>query len=225
VYSNFIPKEGSNTYHGFFGARYAGEGWQSNNLDDEQRSRGLLSGSRINRIWDIDPALGGPILKDKAHFYFTIERDFERQQGQKRFPALAAPLAKDMLGAFTVNARNYFARGDYQVNSRNFLNFRMVLETAPTKGEGFNTNNATIDQQAWESDFDRLFSGSYTSVVSDRASNVIRVGNITERLNSGAQAFFTDDVQFVDAIPLGATGKILKTRLREQFQSYRLPGL
>ncbi len=33
-----------------------------------------------------------------------------------------------------------------------------------------------------------------------------------------------DDVQFVEAIPLGATGKILKTRLREQFRDYRLPG-
>ncbi len=32
-----------------------------------------------------------------------------------------------------------------------------------------------------------------------------------------------DDVQFVEAIPLGATGKILKTRLREQFKDYRLP--
>ena len=32
-----------------------------------------------------------------------------------------------------------------------------------------------------------------------------------------------DDVQFVEAIPLGATGKILKTKLREQFKDYRLP--
>ena len=69
VYSNFIPKEGSNTYRGFFGARYAGEGWQSANLDDEQKSKGLLSGNRINRIWDINPALGGPILKDRVWIY------------------------------------------------------------------------------------------------------------------------------------------------------------
>lgn len=34
-----------------------------------------------------------------------------------------------------------------------------------------------------------------------------------------------DDVLFVEAIPLGATGKILKTKLREQFKDYRLPGL
>ncbi len=32
-----------------------------------------------------------------------------------------------------------------------------------------------------------------------------------------------DDVAFVDAIPLGATGKMLKNKLREQFRDYRLP--
>ena len=34
-----------------------------------------------------------------------------------------------------------------------------------------------------------------------------------------------DDVVFVDAIPLGATGKMLKTRLRETLKDYKLPGL
>jgi fatty-acyl-CoA synthase len=32
-----------------------------------------------------------------------------------------------------------------------------------------------------------------------------------------------DDVVFVDAIPLGATGKMLKNRLRDQFKDYKLP--
>ncbi|MEG0447082.1 MAG: 3-(methylthio)propionyl-CoA ligase [Comamonas sp.] len=32
-----------------------------------------------------------------------------------------------------------------------------------------------------------------------------------------------DDVVFVDAIPLGATGKMLKTKLREQLKDYKLP--
>jgi hypothetical protein len=69
VYSNFIPKEGSNTIRGSFSARYAGEGWQSNNLDADLRSRGLSTGNRINRIWDLNPALGGPILKDRVWIY------------------------------------------------------------------------------------------------------------------------------------------------------------
>ncbi|HEX5286730.1 MAG TPA: long-chain fatty acid--CoA ligase, partial [Polaromonas sp.] len=32
-----------------------------------------------------------------------------------------------------------------------------------------------------------------------------------------------DDVVFVEAIPMGATGKMLKTRLRELLKDYRLP--
>ena len=34
-----------------------------------------------------------------------------------------------------------------------------------------------------------------------------------------------DDVVFVEAIPLGATGKMLKTKLREDLKGYKLPGL
>ena len=32
-----------------------------------------------------------------------------------------------------------------------------------------------------------------------------------------------DDVVFVDAIPLGATGKMQKNKLRDQFKDYTLP--
>ncbi|AMP08634.1 hypothetical protein CAter282_0833 [Collimonas arenae] len=32
-----------------------------------------------------------------------------------------------------------------------------------------------------------------------------------------------DDVAFVDALPIGATGKLLKNKLREQFKGYTLP--
>ena len=32
-----------------------------------------------------------------------------------------------------------------------------------------------------------------------------------------------DDVTFVDALPHGATGKVLKNKIREQFKDYKLP--
>jgi len=32
-----------------------------------------------------------------------------------------------------------------------------------------------------------------------------------------------DDVTFVDALPIGATGKVLKNRIRDQFKEYKLP--
>ena len=189
--------------------------------------------------------LGGPIVRDRAHFYFTYEKDNEDIAGQKRFPPLAAPLAQDMIGAFTVRATNYFARGDLQINEKNFFNLRWVLETAPTRGEGFNTNNQTIDAQTWESDWDHLISGSYTTVVGDRGSNVIRVGRIGEELATGAQAFFDDDVNFIgfagrDPFSIGQSnthpgfvtgkgGSMVRTRIRtyvfDDSYSYFMPSL
>ncbi|MEZ5284357.1 MAG: hypothetical protein R2712_06020 [Vicinamibacterales bacterium] len=57
---------------------------------------------------------------------------------------------------------------------------RWLLETAASRGEGFNTNNETPDARVWESDWDHLISGTYTSVLTDRLSSVTRFGRIGE---------------------------------------------
>ena len=142
-------------------------------------------------------AIGGPIVRNRAHFHFTVESDDEKIAGFKRFPAEAAPLAEDMLGEFTVDAMNYFARGDLQLNPRHIVSVRWLLETAPTRGEGFNTNTETLDAQTWESDWDHLIAGTYTAVLSDRASNVMRFGRIGEELATGAQTYFDENVNFI----------------------------
>jgi hypothetical protein len=69
VYSNFIPKEGSNTFRGSFFGRWAGESWQSDNLSQEQMDQGLRTGNRIERIWDVNPNAGGPIIRDRLWVY------------------------------------------------------------------------------------------------------------------------------------------------------------
>ena len=38
-----------------------------------------------------------------------------------------------------------------------------------------------------------------------------------------AKWWVPDDIAFVDALPIGATGKVLKNRIRDQFKEYRLP--
>jgi hypothetical protein len=217
--------------------------------DDKFNSRGhflpATAAKPDERTLQSGFGLGGPIIKDRAHFYFTLEKDHEDIAGQKRFPALAAPLAKDMVGAFTVRATNYFGRGDLQVNEKNFFSLRWVLETAPTRGEGVNTNNQTLDAQTWESDWDHLVSGSHTTVVGDRGSNVIRVGRIGEELATGAQAFFDDTVNFIgfagrDPYAIGQSnihpgyvtgkgGSMVRTRIRtyvfDDSYSYFVPSL
>jgi acyl-CoA synthetase (AMP-forming)/AMP-acid ligase II len=39
-----------------------------------------------------------------------------------------------------------------------------------------------------------------------------------------AKWWLPDDVVFVDELPHTATGKLLKTKLRDQFRYYRFPG-
>jgi hypothetical protein len=69
VMSNFIPKEGSNSIRGSFQARFTNESLEANNLDSTQISQGLKSANLVNKIWDLNPVIGGPIFKDRMWFY------------------------------------------------------------------------------------------------------------------------------------------------------------
>jgi hypothetical protein len=69
VYSNFIPKEGSNAFHGLFSGRFTNDSLESDNLDATYIAQGLKSGSKVSKIWDANPAGGGPIVKDKMWIY------------------------------------------------------------------------------------------------------------------------------------------------------------
>jgi hypothetical protein len=188
-------------------------------------------------------SLGGPVIRNRAHFYFAMEKDHEDIAGPKRFPAAAAPLASDFVGTFSVRATNYFGRGDVQITPNNLVNVRWLLETAPTRGEGFNTNNEAIDAQQWESDWDHSLSANYTSILGSRGSNVIRLGRIGEELGTGAQAFFDENVKMIgfggrspfsigqrNSHPSYVTGKggtgantVIRTYVVDESFSYFLP--
>jgi fatty-acyl-CoA synthase len=63
------------------------------------------------------------------------------------------------------------------------------------------------------------------SVVKKPGAEVTRDDLIAFFEGKTAKWQIPDDVVFVDSIPLGATGKMLKTKLREQLTGYTLPGL
>lgn len=189
---NMVTRGGTNQFHGRLYSFFRDETLNARDKflppdQDKPPVRTLQAGG----------GLGGPILQNRAHFYFTYERDNEDLAGQKRFPAAAAPLAVDQIGYFTVRANNYFARGDVQVNDSNFVNVRWLLETAASRGEGFNTNTETPDAMVWESDWDQMLAGTYTSVLNDRLSSVTRFGRIGEELTTAPQGFFNADGQSI----------------------------
>jgi fatty-acyl-CoA synthase len=61
------------------------------------------------------------------------------------------------------------------------------------------------------------------AVVKKPGANVTREELLKFYEGRTAKWQIPDDVVFVESIPLGATGKMLKTRLREQLKDYKLP--
>jgi len=69
---NMIPREGGNRFSGDFKMASRPGAWQSSNLTDRHKERGLTAGNATDRIVDYTFALGGPIKKDKLWFFTSF---------------------------------------------------------------------------------------------------------------------------------------------------------
>jgi hypothetical protein len=69
VLSNSIPKEGGNSFRGSMFANFANDKFQSDNLTDELRAKGLTRVNSVKKIWDANPTIGGPLMQDRLWFY------------------------------------------------------------------------------------------------------------------------------------------------------------
>ena len=83
---NLVPKDGGNQFHGTVFANYAPKSWASDNCESAgfgqpctrselygdttyNKSNYLTNVSVLDKIWDFNPGVGGPIVKDKLWFY------------------------------------------------------------------------------------------------------------------------------------------------------------
>src|SRR5687768_2720231 len=66
---NIIPREGGNGFTGSLFATGANSSFQADNYTDELRARGLRTPNSVKMNYDINPAFGGPISRDKLWFY------------------------------------------------------------------------------------------------------------------------------------------------------------
>ena len=76
---NIIGKQGGNRYAGSFFVSGTGSGLQGTNLDAEQQAKGLTAVNSINKLWDVNPSMGGPIVRDKLWFFGTFRYQNSRQ--------------------------------------------------------------------------------------------------------------------------------------------------
>jgi hypothetical protein len=75
VTTNSIPRSGGNRFSGTVLGNGSGPGLQSSNLTDRLKSLQLLaSPTSLKTLYDFNGSIGGPIMKDKAWFYFTARK-------------------------------------------------------------------------------------------------------------------------------------------------------
>jgi hypothetical protein len=66
---DIIPREGGNTFRGTVFATAVNSAWQGSNINDELERRGLPDPNEMKRAYDVNPSVGGPLLRDKVWFY------------------------------------------------------------------------------------------------------------------------------------------------------------
>src|SRR5262249_20331144 len=76
---NLVPRDGGNTFSGVFIASYTNHDLQSDNLSAALQARGLTSSNTVRKAYDVDPAFGGPIVKDTLWFWGSVRQQFVEQ--------------------------------------------------------------------------------------------------------------------------------------------------
>src|SRR5262245_32305235 len=76
---NIVGKQGSNQFHGTLFFSGTGSKFQGNNLSSDVTAKGLTATNSIQKLFETNVALGGPIVHDKLWIFGTYRNLFSRQ--------------------------------------------------------------------------------------------------------------------------------------------------
>jgi hypothetical protein len=167
---NAVTKQGTNTFHGSaFGF------FQDASLTQKEffvKQNNLTKPETNQQQWG--GTVGGPIVRDKAHFFFSAER-----VAINRGITVNVPAVPSLNGTTTTQDRvwNTVIRGDHQINSNNTWSVRWLREQSPQLNQIINgANTTTLLAPREESDIDQTLVGTLTTVMGARRVNTLRTG-------------------------------------------------
>ncbi len=113
VIINIAPRDGGNKFHGQWYGNYASSSWQANNLTPELKAKGLQSQNRNGGLYDIDPWIGGPLLKDRLWFIVSYRDVYVKEIVANTFYPDGSP------GFQQSHTRNASVRLTFQATANN----------------------------------------------------------------------------------------------------------
>ncbi len=133
--------------------------------------------------------VGGPILKNKAHFFFSVER-LHIDEGV----TVVVPARPELNATTTEQTRvwNTLLRGDHQINANHTWGVRWLREYSPQLNQLIplvGTNPVTLAASREEDDLDQTVVGSLSSVFGNSRVNTMRVSWTQEDVAFANPAF------------------------------------
>lgn len=171
IVMNNIPKDGGNAFTLALSGLFTQDNWQSDNLTDELRSRGLTTVNRVLNLYDAAATLGGPIRQDRLWF-FTAHRKwgnrnqlanlfFNKTQGAPIYtPDLERPADRDE------RYRAHALRLTWQASQKNKIAFFTDLQDNVVNSG--TSANAVETISGWHFWPQGLFQATWSSPVTNR---------------------------------------------------------
>ena len=194
VVVNSVTKSGTNNFAGRVFEYYQDNKLQATDYFLKQAGESNPdSGSNV-----YGGSIGGPIVRNKAFFFFNYEGTNASEAANLNFPAAAAPLAVSYSTTTKFSGPNTFLRLDYHLSGNNQLSFRWTREAILTERDTIEDDKAILDAARYENDAgDHVFSGSLASVLNNKTTNEIKIGHVRESLLQGPRPLFDDNWKFI----------------------------
>lgn len=180
---NAVTKQGTNQFRGVgFGF------FQDVSLTEKtyfQKKNNFEKPDTAQQQWG--GTFGGPIVKNKAHFFFSLERVSIDEGIDVNIPA-----RPEFNGTTTEQTRvwNTIIRADHQINANNTWGVRWLREASPQYNQVINgAQPVTLEATREEQDVDQTVVGSLNSVLGNSRVNTLRVSWTQEDVLFGNPCF------------------------------------
>ena len=171
---NAVTKSGGNDFHGTAFAYLQDSDWNTLNFFTQRDiDLGRLDPADVaaSSYKSLGGVIGGPIIQNKAHFFFSFERNTPNTGASNTF--VTAP--QHNLNTTEENLlRNLLVKGDWQVTNNNKVSVRWLQEYSPQFNQVIGSD-VTEQNVREENDTDMNIIGSVDSVISDRSFNNLRI--------------------------------------------------
>jgi Carboxypeptidase regulatory-like domain/TonB dependent receptor-like, beta-barrel len=166
---NAVTKSGTNIFHGSGFGFAQDASWTAKDYFAKQRDLAKPDTQRR----EFGGTIGGPIVRDKAHFFFSLERVMI-----DRGSAIVIPARPDLNWSPTTQDRvwNTMLKFDQQLSANHTWGVRWLRELSPQRNQAITPPLITSKATREEDDKDQTVVATFSSVIGHSMLNSVRAG-------------------------------------------------